>query len=1569
MSTSPSPTLQASISEGFPEWLQQQNISLAFTTYQTNRLFCVGTTSSDRLALQERLFDKPMGLFAREDSLYMSTRYQIWQLDNLLAKGETRNGCDCAAPGLPDRLYFPKLASTTGDLNVHDVVLDGSGELLFVNTDFSCLARLSPNYSFEPVWQPPFISKLVAEDRCHLNGLALRDGSPAYMTACSATDKASGWRNCRRDGGIVLDLESNEIVIQGLSMPHSPRWYKGKLWLLNSGTGELGYGDLESGSFVPLTFCPGFVRGLAFWHNYAFVGLSKVRSNPMTGLDLSDRLAATGNESHCGLMLIDLDRGKTIHWLHLEGVVEELFDIVVLPGVRQPEALGFQSDEIQRLVTFPGSEGIVVTKPTVKRPSLGDTTPIPGVPQEVWDQDFAAQSNKDSERRISPPLSADALASLKFQQVYSLTPHNLVDYDEFTFPSLQQRWLTQPQRGELFGASASVAGEMVAFAIAEQLPAGSAEIISLFVAPTYRRNGIGTKLIAYLELGLRQEGSTSIAVNFQPSLATRMALEPLLRKLGYSETAPTQSQEKRWQKILQPTQAISTPKPKATSRVRSLRAARSWAQRTELPTTSSTQLAVNPAISAISRVRSQRTELPISQPTALPISQPTELPTTSSTQLAVSPAISEETSKPKVSLVMTVYNTQAYLREALDSLLAQTFTDWELILWDDGSTDESIFIARTYSQRDPRIRFHPQAHWGRVKALQQAHSLTRGEYVGWLDADDRLAPTALEETVKFLDTYPDYGMVYTNYLEMDVQGKVLGLGHFCQTPYRRHQLIFSMLTFHFRLLRQTVFEAVGGINGEFESAEDYDLCLRVEEASRIYHLQRPLYFYRLNPASITHQQQSLQRQWSERAVNEALERRGMLRIYQLEKNGEEHQLRRREEYRIYPIPEAAKTQFLQGQQLAQEGSLEAAATCFQAAIQLHPNYLAAYNQLGNTYQRLGQTERATATYQNLLELDPNLAQAHCNLGAIWQRSGKIQAALKAYQRAVDLKPDFGAAQLNLARLLASQGKQSQTVIHYQAAIAAKPQEPEAHYGLALAFFSQRDLEAAIPCFQQVLVLQPHHPEALFNLGLLYEARGELEASLDCYQQLGDRHPQWVNLVALQLNYVRRQLCDWQDYHSRITDLLRGIETHCAETENPPLLPLSLSLFPASPKLHLAVNQDYAARTQRNVAEIQQRVQFHYPEGKAHTLRIGYVSPDFLHHPVGLLVQDLFPYHNREQFTIFAYSLHSIEDEVQANIKAGCDVFVDCSTQSPEETARRINQDGIHILIDLAGYTTYCRPEIFALRPAPIQCSYLGYPDTTGAPWMDYLLTDKWVVPPELAPHCSEEVIYLPHQFAVPSQLAQSSQTQTPLIKGGSRGDPSRQDYGLPPEGFVFCCFNLHRKIEPKVFATWMRILQQVPDALLWLRDGPDRVKANLRQSAASQGIKPERLIFAPHLPFQQYLARYSLADLFLDTFNYSAGSTGVCALGAGVPLLTQLGNTNASRMGASLCAAAGLESLICNSIATYEEKAVHLATHRKELAGIRQKLQNNRETLPLFQPQQLVAHLEAIFQKLVAVDS
>jgi uncharacterized protein (TIGR03032 family) len=465
-------------SEGMSNWLQEMQISIAFSTYQTNRLFLVGCKPEGQLVINERLFDKPMGLYAQNNHLYMACRYQIWQLENRLGREESYLGCDC--------LYVPSIAYTTGDLNVHDVAMSSAQKLLFINTDFSCLATLKTGFSFEPLWQPPFISKLAAEDRCHLNGLAMQDGEPTYVTACSSTDEAAGWRNYRTDGGIVIHIPSNEIITTGLSMPHSPRWYRGKLWLLNSGTGEFGF--IQNERFVPMVLCSGFVRGLAFVGEYALVGLSKLRSKSFSGLTLETRLAAEGNSSRCGLLIIDLNTGAIAQWLHIDGIVEEIFDVVVLPKVREPRVLGFQNDEIDRLVSFPDSGGIIITKPTVKRPGVGTPVQISGLPrstQVVIDKNLKNQ------------------LAVKYQRVYHLTPENLRDYEAMTYPSLQARWQNQSQRGELLGISASIDGEMVGFAVAEMFTHAESktvvELLSLFVLPDFRHQGIATSLIKYLQ--------------------------------------------------------------------------------------------------------------------------------------------------------------------------------------------------------------------------------------------------------------------------------------------------------------------------------------------------------------------------------------------------------------------------------------------------------------------------------------------------------------------------------------------------------------------------------------------------------------------------------------------------------------------------------------------------------------------------------------------------------------------------------------------------------------------------------------------------------------------------------------------------------------------------------------------------------------------------------------------------------------------------------------------------------------------------------------------------------------
>jgi uncharacterized protein (TIGR03032 family) len=338
-----SPALEISASRQFTSWLASQNISLAFSTYQTGKLFLIGLASG-KLSVFERTFERCMGLWTSSDRLYMSSLYQLWRFENALEPGQLQNGYD--------RLYVPQVGYTTGDLDIHDIAVDNNGRVIFVNTLFSCLATVSESYSFIPLWQPPFISRLAAEDRCHLNGLAMENGEPRYVTAVSTSDVADGWRDRRHNGGCVIDVASNEIVVSGLSMPHSPRLYRDKLWLLNSGTGYFGTVDVKAGTFTPVTFCPGYLRGLAFGGDYAVVGLSKMRGNKtFSGLALDDNLAAKDVEPRCGLQIIDLRSGDIVDWLRIQGMVEELYDVAVLPGVRQPMALGFKSDEIRRTIT------------------------------------------------------------------------------------------------------------------------------------------------------------------------------------------------------------------------------------------------------------------------------------------------------------------------------------------------------------------------------------------------------------------------------------------------------------------------------------------------------------------------------------------------------------------------------------------------------------------------------------------------------------------------------------------------------------------------------------------------------------------------------------------------------------------------------------------------------------------------------------------------------------------------------------------------------------------------------------------------------------------------------------------------------------------------------------------------------------------------------------------------------------------------------------------------------------------------------------------------------------------
>lgn len=352
MST-PAPKLEIVGSRNFTAWLREQRASLAFTTYQSGKLFLLGVKPDGKLSVFERTFERCMGLAVSPDAqtLWMSSVYQLWRFENALPAGAT-------APGSYDRLYVPQLAYTTGDVDAHDIglplsIMGDHPSPIFVNTLFSCLAAASVSHSFRMVWKPPFITKLAAEDRCHLNGLAMRDDVPAFVTSVSTSDVHEGWREKRRDGGVVIDVASNELVARGLSMPHSPRWHDGKLYVLNSGAGEFGTVDLASGKFEPICFCPGYARGLAIQGNFAIIGLSTCRENrTFSGLPLDDALAAKDVQPRCGLLVVDLYTGDIAHSITIEGLVRELYDVAVLPGALMPSALGFKTEEIRRTITI-----------------------------------------------------------------------------------------------------------------------------------------------------------------------------------------------------------------------------------------------------------------------------------------------------------------------------------------------------------------------------------------------------------------------------------------------------------------------------------------------------------------------------------------------------------------------------------------------------------------------------------------------------------------------------------------------------------------------------------------------------------------------------------------------------------------------------------------------------------------------------------------------------------------------------------------------------------------------------------------------------------------------------------------------------------------------------------------------------------------------------------------------------------------------------------------------------------------------------------------------------------------
>ena len=335
------------VSNSLNTWLDSVGGSLVFSTYQVGKVLFLGVNEQKQLSVFERTFPRSMGIGLSPDnqSMLLATQTQIYSFDNLLKPGQSTNSYDA--------LYAPHVSWITGDIDIHDIAFGSDNQPIFISTLFNCIGTVAPGYSFKPIWRPSFVSKYVAEDRCHLNGMVAKDGVAKYVTCISMSDIKDGWRHQRSDGGLVIDVETNEVIVEGLSMPHSPRLHNDRLWVLNSGKGEFGWVDTKAGKFNPVAFCPGFARGLSFAGKYAIIGLSEPREGKtFDGLPLQDRLREKREEARCGLLVVDIETGETIEWVRLGGVISELYDVSFIDKIKKPSAIGIVGPEIKHTIAL-----------------------------------------------------------------------------------------------------------------------------------------------------------------------------------------------------------------------------------------------------------------------------------------------------------------------------------------------------------------------------------------------------------------------------------------------------------------------------------------------------------------------------------------------------------------------------------------------------------------------------------------------------------------------------------------------------------------------------------------------------------------------------------------------------------------------------------------------------------------------------------------------------------------------------------------------------------------------------------------------------------------------------------------------------------------------------------------------------------------------------------------------------------------------------------------------------------------------------------------------------------------
>jgi len=627
--------------------------------------------------------------------------------------------------------------------------------------------------------------------------------------------------------------------------------------------------------------------------------------------------------------------------------------------------------------------------------------------------------------------------------------------------------------------------------------------------------------------------------------------------------------------------------------------------------------------------------------------------------------------------------------------------------------------------------------------------------------------------------------------------------------------------------------------------------------------------------------------------------------------------------------------------LHQSGQLDLAEVQYKKLLNFLPNNTLILNNLAGIAFQRGDLEGGIKIINQSLSFSPNQPDALNNRGNAFRGLKQFDKALTSYDRAIAIKSDHVYAHYNRGNVLRDLRRLNEALVSYNYAIMLKPDYADAHYNCGNVLQDLKRLDEAVMSYDRAIAFKINHAEVYHNRGGALKELRRFDEALKSYESAIALNSK-IDFILGDSLITKMQLCIWDNF-KQILDELTGK----VRNDEKVLSPFDM----------LALTDDL--EIQRKVAEIFVKETYGLsnalpplmPHQKHRRIRIAYFSSDFRIHPVSFLTAGLYESHNRDKFEIYAFSISPIaEDEMTSRIKAGVDHFYNVSAMYDKDVVMLARSLEIDIAVDLGGYTQYARVPIFAIRVAPIQISYIGYLGTMAASYFDYIIADKTIIPNENQKYYSEKIIYLP------SYQVNDSKTSLPT------NIITRKELGLPETGFVFCCFNNNCKITPYVFDSWARILEKVENSVLFIYAENESVKSNLKKEITIRGLDSNRLVFGKRLSVQDYLARYCVADLFLDTLPYNAGTTASDALRMGLPVLTLIGKSFAGRMAASLLNNLNLPELITNTEEEYEKKAIELAINPEKIKAIKDKLRDNLTTSSLYNTELFARNIEAAYE-------